>query len=291
MILCRSLQEARRWRETQRQEGRRCALIPTMGALHRGHLAHVPVARGRADVVIMSMFVNPTQFGPNEDLARYPRDLDRDARLAEEAGVDLLFAPPAEEMYPVPPSVWVEVDGLSTVLEGGRRPGHFRGVATVVAKLLAALSPEVGTFGQKDAQQLLLVRRMVRELLVPTEILCVATVREADGLALSSRNVYLTPEQRKVAPLLHQTLLEGTAALEAGERSSAALEALLRDRLGRAPLVEPDYVAAVSGDDLHPLETLSGKVLLLVAARLGATRLLDNVCLDIRGAAVAPTLP
>ena len=291
MILCRSLQEARAWRETQRRQGRRCALIATMGALHRGHLAHAAAARGRADAVMMSVFVNPTQFGPHEDLARYPRDLERDAHLAQGAGIDMLLAPPLQEMYPVPPSVWVEVEGLSTVLEGARRPGHFRGVATVVTKLLNTLDPEVATFGQKDAQQVLVVRRVVRELLLSTEILCVPTVRDADGLALSSRNAYLTAEERQVAPRLHQTLLEATAAVHAGERSGIAVEALIRDRLGRGPLVDPDYVAAVSGDELRPLETLSGKVLLLVAARLGTTRLLDNACVEIRGASVVPALP
>ena len=291
MILCRSIAEARAWREAQRQQGRRCALVPTMGALHRGHLAHVAVARDRADAVMMSVFVNPTQFGPHEDLARYPRDLDRDARLAEGAGVDMVFAPSADDMYPVPPTVWVDVDGLSTVLEGARRPGHFRGVATVVSKLLIALTPEVATFGQKDAQQVLLVRHLVKELLLPTEILCVPTVRDPDGLALSSRNVYLRPEERQVAPVLHLSLLEAVAAIEAGQRSGAALEALMFNRLRRGPGVEPDYAAVARDGDLHPLDMLTGKVLLLVAARLGATRLLDNACVEIRGGAVAPALP
>ena len=291
MILCRSLQEARKWRESARRGGKRVALVPTMGALHRGHLALVEASLAHADAAVMSVFVNPTQFGPNEDFGRYPRDLERDAALAEGAGVAMLFAPAAEEIYPAPPSVWVEVEGLSTVLEGARRPGHFRGVATVVTKLLNVLAPEIAAFGQKDAQQVLVVRRLVAELLLPTRILCVPTVRDADGLALSSRNVFLGPEQRQAAPALHRALLEATAAVEAGERSGAAVEALVRERLGRVPLIDPDYVAAVSGDDLRPLETLSGKVLLLLAARLGTTRLLDNACVEIRGGSAVPALP
>lgn len=291
MILCRSLAEARAWRLAQRRQGRRCALVPTMGALHQGHIALIEASLARADAAILSVFVNPTQFGPHEDFSHYPRDLDRDAHLAEDAGVAMLFAPPPEEIYPVPPSVWVDVEGLSTVLEGARRPGHFRGVATVVTKLLIVLAPEVVAFGQKDAQQVLVVRRLLQELLVPTEILCVPTVRDIDGVALSSRNVYLTPEQREVAPVLRQALLEAVAAVEAGQRSGAAVQTLLLDRLGREALMTPDYAAVVSGDDLRSLETLTGKVLLLVAAHLGATRLLDNACLEIRGAAVAPALP
>jgi pantoate--beta-alanine ligase len=291
VTLVRTVAEARAWAEERRRRGERVALVATMGALHAGHLALVEACRSRARAVVMSVFVNPTQFGPGEDYARYPRDLDRDAALAAEAGVDLLFAPSVEEMYPVSPEVFVEVGRLGTILEGQFRPTHFRGVATVVTKLLIVLTPDLAAFGQKDAQQVVVVRRLVRELLLPTEIVCVPTVREPDGLAMSSRNAYLSPAERRAAPVLYAALQEGAAAVRAGERRPAAVEDRVRRVLAREPLVRPDYVAAVSAADLEPPPELQGRVLLLVAARLPSARLIDNLCLEVRGAEVLPALP
>ncbi len=282
MIRLHTAAEARAWTAAQRAAGRRVGLIATMGALHQGHLAHVPVARAHAQAVVLSVFVNPTQFGPGEDLGRYPRDLERDAALAAEAGVDALFAPPVTEMYPEGQGgLFLEPGPLARLLEGAVRPDHFRGVATVVAKLLALLSPDVATFGQKDAQQLVVVRRVARGLLLPVEIACVPTVREPDGLALSSRNVYLSAAERAAAPALYRALQAACTAAAAGERQVSALEAAMRRVLGGEPLILPNYATVVAATDLTPLERLQGRVLLLVAARLGGTRLLDNLCLEI----------
>ena len=292
MIRTGSVVEARRWGAERRRAGQRVALVPTMGALHAGHLAHVAWARRDGAAVAMSVFVNPTQFGPGEDFARYPRDLDADAGLAAEAGVDLLFAPEPREIYPDgEPSVTVDVGRLATVLEGRWRPTHFRGVATVVAKLLTGLQPDVVTFGQKDAQQVVVARRLVRDLLLPVEVLCVPTVREADGLALSSRNRYLTAPQRRAAPVLGRALAAAAALVESGERDAQAVLACAEAVLATEPLGRTDYLEAASAEDLRPLTVLQGRVLLLLAVRFGQTRLLDNACLDVGVAAAARALP
>jgi pantoate--beta-alanine ligase len=291
MIVARTVAEARAWAAARRAAGRRIALVPTMGALHAGHLS-LAAAGGRGGAAVaMSIFVNPTQFGAGEDFERYPRDLDRDLRLAAEAGVEMVFAPEVAEMYPGGAEVLVEVGRVGAVLEGALRPTHFRGVATVVTKLLHACAPDVAVFGQKDAQQVVVIRHLVRALLLPVEILCAPTVREPDGLAMSSRNAYLDGAERRVAPALHAALAEGEAAIRAGERRAAEVCARIRGALARRVQAPPDYVAAASAEDLSPLETLGGKVLLLVALRLGRTRLLDNACLDIDGGEVRPALP
>ena len=263
--------------EDLRRDGRRIAVVPTMGALHEGHLALLRAARSRADLVILTIFVNPTQFGPNEDLARYPRDLEGDLRACEEEGADIVFVPSVDEMYPSPPETSVVVPGLAATMEGASRPTHFAGVATVVAKLLNVAGPCRAYFGEKDYQQLVVVRRMTADLSFPVEVVGCPIVREADGLARSSRNVYLTPEERAAAPVLHRALQEGRAAIDAGERDAGAVAHRLRAVIATEPLAQVDYAEAVDPATLRPPERLRGEVRLLVAARFGRPRLLDNL--------------
>jgi len=260
-----------------RAGGDSIGLVPTMGALHEGHLSLIRAARAENDVVVVSIFVNPTQFGPNEDLKRYPRDLEGDGLLCAEAGADLIFCPSAGEMYPEPYSTWVEVEGLTGGLCGRSRPGHFRGVCTVVSKLFNICDPERAYFGEKDAQQLAVVTRMVRNLDFPVEIVPCPTVREADGLAMSSRNARLSPQERAQAPVLYRALSAAYDRVRAGERDAPALDRLIRSILAGAPLGEVDYVEIVRADDLTPVATLSGENLMAVAVRFGETRLIDNV--------------
>ena len=276
--------------EAARAAGRRLALVPTMGALHHGHLALVADAHERADHVTVSVFVNPTQFAPGEDFDAYPRTLDADLAALEAAGgVDAVFAPTAEAMYPfgLPPLTTVSVGALGRHLCGPHRPGHFEGVATVVAKLLLACRPHLAAFGQKDAQQLAVLRRMTAELGFGVEVAGHPIVREADGLALSSRNRYLAPEERAQAVALHRALVAAEAAVERGERSAAALEALLRREVGVAPLARVQYAEVVDADALQPVDTLGrggragGRYLAALAVFFGDTRLIDNTTLHV----------
>jgi pantoate--beta-alanine ligase len=264
-----------------RAAGRTIGLVPTMGYLHDGHLSLLRAAREECDVVVMSLFVNPTQFGAGEDLDRYPRDEERDARLAAEAGVDFVYAPPVEEVYPEGFATAVEVEGLTGVLDGDparRGPGHFRGVTTVVAKLFNTVGPDVAYFGQKDAQQLAVIRRMVRDLDIPVRVEGLPTVREPDGLAMSSRNAYLDQGERVRAAALSRALRAADA--RAREESLEAAIAAARAELEAAG-IEPEYLEARDPDDLAPIATLNGRpVLLAVAARVGRARLIDNVLID-----------
>ena len=269
----------------------RVGLVPTLGALHAGHAAHIETLRPRVDALVVSVFLNPTQFAPGEDLDRYPSNLVGDIAVAEAAGADVVFAPPASAMYPLAPSVFVTTEGLGHVLEGASRPTHFRGVTTVVAKLLNITAPDWVTFGQKDAQQVVVVRRMMTELMFPTRILVIPTVREPDGLAMSSRNVYLTPEERRAAPVLHRALGEAAALIRAGERRPEAVRDALTRSIAAEPLAWLDYAAVVDVETLDTPARLTGRTLLAVAARFGAARLIDNVCLDIGGDRVEPALP
>jgi len=248
-----------------------------MGYLHEGHASLLRRARAENDVVVASIFVNPLQFGPTEDLAAYPRDLEGDATKAASAGVTHLFTPATAEMYPGPVLTTVSVAELTEAWEGASRRGHFSGVATVVAKLLAIAGRCRAYLGEKDYQQLIVVRRLVADLSFPVEVVGCPTVREPDGLALSSRNVYLTPDERRAAPVLHRALLAGRAAVEAGERDPAAVRQAMEATLAAEPLVAPDYVAVVDAADLHVPDRLDGELRLLVAARLGRTRLIDNL--------------
>lgn len=271
--------------ERARLSAQRLALVPTMGALHEGHLELVREARREADHVTVSVFVNPTQFGPNEDFARYPRALKADAELLRAEGVDVLFAPTAEEMYPfgTEERVWVDVEGLDAHLCGRFRPGHFRGVATVVAKLFNACQPHAAVFGMKDAQQFFILRRMTRALNFPIYLVPVATQRAADGLALSSRNAYLTAEERAQAPVLAAALAEVEQQVAEGEQQVQVLvDALLR-RIGQAPLAKVQYAEVVDLDTLQPVERLAPgqEVLVALAVYFGATRLIDNTILAV----------
>jgi pantoate--beta-alanine ligase len=261
--------------------GGRVALVPTMGALHEGHLALVDEARRRADVVAMSVFVNPLQFAPTEDLARYPRDPAGDAAKARARGVDLLFAPEAAELYPREPRVRVVPGALADRWEGAVRPGHFAGVLTVVTKLLHLFAPDVAVFGQKDVQQATLVRAMVADLDLPVELVVAPTVREADGLALSSRNAYLDAEARRRARVIPAALAAIESAYAAGTRDAAALLAAAHAELAREPEVAPDYVALADGETLEPVDAAAEGTVAMIAARVGRTRLLDNVILGV----------
>jgi len=266
------------FRAARRRLAGTLGLVPTMGYLHQGHLELVRRARSECEHVAVTIFVNPAQFGPAEDLQRYPRDLERDLRLLEHAGVELVFAPAAGEMYPPGYSTWVEVEGVTAPLEGARRPGHFRGVATVVCKLFNIAAAERAYFGQKDAQQTVVVRRMARDLDIPTEVVVVPTVREVDGLAMSSRNVYLDREQRAAAAVLYRALRRAEALWESGERDAETLRAGMRETLAAEPLADPDYVSVADAETLREAHgAIAGPVLASLAVRFGATRLIDNL--------------
>lgn len=253
--------------------------VPTMGYLHEGHLSLIRRARAENDHVAVSIFVNPTQFGPHEDYNRYPRDLERDLRLLEPLQVDLVFVPSVEEMYPPGFQTWVIVEELSRPLEGASRPGHFRGVATVVAKLFNIVQPDRTYLGQKDAQQAVVIRRMVRDLNFPVEIVVCPTVREPDGLALSSRNTYLNPQERQAATVLFRALQAAKARYEAGERDGERLREAMREVLRGEPLARVDYVSVADPETLEELSRVEGPALLSLAVYIGNTRLIDNLLL------------
>jgi pantoate--beta-alanine ligase len=259
-------------------------LVPTLGYLHEGHLSLVARAKSDCETVAVSIFVNPTQFGPTEDLARYPRNLPRDLGLLEAAGADLVFVPEAGEMYPPGFDTQVLVGGVTEVLEGAVRPGHFAGVATVVAKLFNIVQPTRAYFGQKDAQQSLVIRKLVRDLDLPVEVVVAPTVREPDGLALSSRNSYLTAQERAIAPTIHRALLEGRRLFDAGERDADVLRRAVRSVIEREPGLSIDYVSVADPLDLQELDTVAQGALASLAVRLGATRLIDNLVLGEAGA-------
>jgi pantoate--beta-alanine ligase len=255
-------------------------LVPTMGALHAGHLSLVEAARRENDRVVVSVFVNPTQFGPREDFARYPRDLEKDAALLARAGADALFAPSVDAVYPPGSETTVDVGSVAAPLEGERRPGHFRGVATVVLKLLGIARPDRAYFGEKDAQQLAVVRRLVADLNVPVDVRACPIVREPDGLALSSRNGYLSPPEREAATVLSRALRAAREAWQAGERRGDALRQAMRSVLEREPLARVDYASVADPASFREIEVASGPVRLLLAVHVGPTRLVDNLLLE-----------
>jgi pantoate--beta-alanine ligase len=264
---------------TQRKAGKILGLVPTMGALHEGHLSLMRAARAQSDLVAVSLFVNPLQFGAGEDLAKYPRDFARDRALMENEGVDFLFAPGVEEMYPAGAVTYVTVEGLSQKLCGRSRPGHFRGVTTVVAKLFNIVEPDLAFFGQKDAAQVAIVRRMVLDLNIPVTIVTCPIKRESDGLAMSSRNAYLDPQQRQTALVLYRSLMEIQKAFDQGERKTTALIEIGTRAFANAPSARLDYLEIVDPETLDPLEAVSRSSLVAVAAFLGTTRLIDNLVL------------
>ena len=263
------------------QKGLSVGFVPTMGNLHDGHISLIKEARARCDVVVVSIFVNPTQFGPNEDFDRYPRTLDADAAALVDAGTDLLFAPSVEEMYPLGQNqTWVDVDGLGDYLCGASRAGHFRGVTTVVSKLFNIVQPDVAVFGEKDFQQLAILRRMSEELLFPIKIVGASTSRESDGLARSSRNGFLNESERTLAPQLYQTLQQLKADIEAGEQDYRGLESRYRDSLEQAGF-QVDYLTVANARSLAPASADDSDLVVAVAAKLGNTRLIDNVSLAV----------
>ena len=281
MRILRTVAEVRAAVAEARTAGRTVGLVPTMGALHEGHLSLLRRARAESGFVVMSLFVNPTQFGPSEDLAAYPRDEAKDAAAAESAGADVVFAPPVDEIYPHGFATSIHVSGVAEVLDGAARPGHFDGVATVVTKLLHIVAPDAAYFGQKDAQQVLVVRRLVRDLDLPVRIVACPIVREPDGLAMSSRNVYLDPAARRQASALNRALETADAALKGGLTDAPGILAAARAVLAEAG-IEPEYLELRSPDDLHELDAVPDAALLLVAARVGAARLIDNRILEAR---------
>jgi pantoate--beta-alanine ligase len=255
-------------------------LVPTMGYFHEGHLSLIRQAKAECKSVVVSIFVNPTQFGPNEDLAKYPRDLERDLKLIESLGVDLVWTPTVEVMYPGGYQTWVEVEALTRGLEGTMRPGHFKGVATVVAKLFNGVQPQKAYFGQKDAQQAAVIRQMTRDLNFPIEIVVCPTVREEDGLAMSSRNKYLEGEDRKAALVLYRALSAAKEAYEAGERNAEELRRRMKEVIAAEPRAQMQYISCADYDTLEELETVKGKTLLSMAVLIGKTRLIDNFVLS-----------
>ena len=272
--------DMQRMADAARSAGRTIGCVPTMGALHAGHLSLIHRCRTDTDLTIMTLFVNPMQFDRKDDLARYPRDPERDAQLVRELGVDVIYAPSTEAMYPKAYATSVTVDGLTDRWEGATRPGHFRGVATVCAKLFAACRPHYAYFGQKDYQQTLVVRRLAADLDLGLEIIVLPTVRESDGLALSSRNVLLSPEERRQATVLSQALSAAAAFVRAGERQAERIRAGLEEQIRTAPLARVEYAAVCDPDSLEPLTVIADRAVALVAARFGATRLIDNTLLE-----------
>jgi len=278
MQICATIPEARAARAA-RASRQRLGLVPTMGALHEGHLSLVRAAKAQCSAVAVSIFVNPTQFGPAEDLAKYPRRFERDCALLEKENVDIVFAPSVEEMYAQGERTWVTVEGLSDRLDGRSRPGHFRGVTTVVTKLFHVIEPDVAFFGQKDAAQVAVIRRLVRDLNFPVEIAVCPIVREADGLAMSSRNAYLNPEDRQRGLVLQRSLREVANQFHAGETRAPRLIAAAREIIAQEPQVRLDYFEIVDPDTLEPIEQASQPALVAVAAYVGTTRLIDNLLL------------
>jgi pantoate--beta-alanine ligase len=280
MLELASIPELRAWTRAQRGAGRRIGLVPTMGYLHEGHLALVDEARRAVDAVVLSIFVNPLQFGPGEDLARYPRDLPRDRTLAQSRGVDAIFVPQVSDMYPPGSQVRIVPGPTADQWEGTARPGHFSGVLTVVAKLFHLTEPDLAVFGQKDIQQLTLIRQMVQDLNWPIEIRMRKTVREPDGLALSSRNAYLSPVDRDRARVLSRALQAAHRAWTAGETLPKELDAIMRKELAREPAVAVEYIAVVDPERLAPVKKVDGQTIIALAARVGSTRLIDNIVLS-----------
>lgn len=281
MLVITTIAGVRARRRELWQQGRRVALVPTMGALHEGHLRLVDRARELADEVWASVFVNPAQFGPGEDFEHYPRDFERDRVLLAERGVAMLFAPGVKEMYPRPSATVVDLPDLAAGLCGAFRPGHFRGVALVVTKLLSIALPDWAVFGAKDWQQATIIRRLVEDLDLPVRIEVAPTVREPDGLAMSSRNAYLSPDERQAAPILVRALQAAEAAIRAGERDGEALQRLLADFVAAEPLARLQYVAVVDPGSLKPIERLGRRAVLALALFIGSTRLIDNLVVEV----------
>lgn len=281
MRVFEKIAELKEYLAFQQAKGKTIGLVPTMGYLHEGHLSLIEKSAAENDVTVVSVFVNPTQFGPNEDLATYPRDVERDKRLAEGSGADVVFTPSPEEMYPDDYQTYVSVESLSKVLCGQSRPIHFRGVATVVCKLFHIVNPQRAYFGQKDAQQLVIIQRMVYDLNMDVKVIGCPIVREADGLAKSSRNVYLSVEERRRAPVLYQSLCMAQQMVAAGERHAESVRSAIEEKIQSGAPALIDYIEIVSADTLRPVTLLAGKILIALAVKFGTTRLIDNIVLEV----------
>jgi pantoate--beta-alanine ligase len=266
-------------RDARKKLKGRVGLVPTMGYLHAGHISLVEIAKEHSDIVIMSIFVNPSQFGPNDDLEAYPRNLEHDFELLEQAGVDLVWLPTNEIMYPKNYQTWIDLDHIPQFLEGRQRPGHFKGVSTVVAKLINVVQPDLAVFGQKDAQQVAVIKQMVRDLNMPVEIAVGAIIREPDGLAMSSRNSYLDVKHRQAATVLYQALQDAQTKFQKGERRAEAIRKTMTDTINNEPLAKLEYVSCANLDSLEELENISTQALLSMAVYVGQTRLIDNLVL------------
>lgn len=281
MKIISTIREMQNESDALRQAGKTIGFVPTMGYLHEGHLSLVRLAKLRADVVVLSIFVNPTQFGPQEDFDRYPRDFERDERLARQEGVDILFAPFVEEMYPPGYCTWVNVEKLTETLCGASRPGHFRGVTTVCTKLFLAVKPHFAVFGQKDAQQAVVIRRMVKDLNFGIDIIVAPIVREPDGLAMSSRNLYLSPEEKMAALVIPQSLRLAENLVKEGERQVPRIISAMREKISTQPEVRIDYIAIVNPETLEPLQQITSEALIAIAAYVGKARLIDNTIVRV----------
>lgn len=255
-------------------------LVPTMGSLHQGHLALVRLAQAQTHTTLVAVFVNPTQFGPNEDLANYPRDIEKDLSLLRQEGVDIVFTPEVDDIYPPDFSTYIDVEGLTNRLEGAHRPGHFRGVATIVTKLFAIIRPDRAYFGQKDGQQAMVIKRLTQDLNLGTQIVVVPTVRESDGLAMSSRNVYLTRAERRAAPVLYHSLMHAYQIWQSGIRSADKLREEVRSMVSKEPLARLEYVSVADAETLEELNTVNHQAMVSIAVRFGKARLIDNVMLN-----------
>ncbi|HAD82445.1 MAG: pantoate--beta-alanine ligase [Candidatus Edwardsbacteria bacterium RIFOXYD12_FULL_50_11] len=278
MKIIKTIKQVRQIIALQKKQGKRIGFVPTMGALHEGHLSLIRMAKKHSDFVVVSIFVNPTQFGPKEDYKKYPRNLKKDAALCQTAGADLIFSPSPEEIYPKGFSTYIDVEGLTQGLCGVSRPGHFRGVATVVAKLFNIVQPDAAVFGQKDAQQLAVIRRMTADLDLPVKIIGAPIVREGDGLAMSSRNAYLTLEERAEAPTLYRALLKAKALADSGQRTAGRIKGEIKKILYRdAPLAEIDYIEIVDNETLKPVKQIKKNTLIALAVKLPNARLIDNL--------------
>ncbi len=280
MQIARTISEIRKYVAQARAAGKTVGFVPTMGALHAGHASLIEAAAKRCDYVVASLFVNPTQFGPGEDFEKYPRPFEKDAHLCESHGGHAVFAPSADEMYPRKNLTWVTVDKLTEPLCGQSRPGHFRGVTTVCTKLFNIVGADVAFFGQKDAQQAIVIRRMVADLNMPLEIVVCPTVREPDGLAMSSRNQYLSPQERKEAPVIYRSLQRCAELLDAGERDAAKIVEEMQKVLGQTPALRTEYVSILDAESLERCDPIRGRILVAFAGRLGSTRLIDNIMVD-----------
>ena len=280
MEVVKTIEQVREVVRAAHSKGKIIGFVPTMGALHAGHISLIEAAKKKCDFVVVSIFVNPTQFGPGEDFQKYPRPLEKDLEICEEQGVDVVFNPPQQQMYAGENLTWVNVEKMTEGLCGASRPGHFRGVTTVCARLFNIVQPDIAFFGQKDAQQAIVIKRMVADLNMPLEIAVCPTVREADGLAISSRNQYLTNQERADAALIYKSLEKCREMIESGTKDSQTITGEMRKILNQSALIEIEYVSLVDAKTLEAAEQISGRVLAAVAARVGSTRLIDNIVVD-----------